>query len=208
MYGKRLSVRTADGINRRQYPDLYRPACARCIPAIRSSLAREVRRDAEHSLNNHQLPAAMHLVFLGALSISKRDFIPGSIPSAYSSRSPRKASEAPSRALAYLSPSVRGSSEDLRLCVWRLQFCLQLVPEPEEIEANQRGAVLDRMDLLRHAHHHRNAASLRRTKPVFLFRDVLGNFDRIVADHAERLRELSCSIKWQMVVRLLRERCS
>jgi len=31
-------------------------------------LPREVRRDAEHPLNHHQLPAVMHLVFLGRRS--------------------------------------------------------------------------------------------------------------------------------------------
>jgi hypothetical protein len=34
----------------------------------------------------------------------------------------------------------------------------QLAPEPEEIEANQGAAVLDRMDLLVHARHHRITA--------------------------------------------------
>ncbi len=147
-------------------------------------------------------PAVMHLVFLGR----DQHFEPRFHPRLHLFRVldllTQKGLRGAFQNLGVLLALGAQQFQYLRLCARRLHFCLQLAPQPEEIEANQRAAVLHRMDLLLHARHHRNvhqrlryrAASLRRTKTVLLFRDLLGNFDRIIADRAERSRELFCSV--------------
>ena len=85
---------------------------------------------------------------LGAISISKRDFVGGSMPCGYSTISASIASVAPSSFAAYFSPSVRSSSMIWALVRGVFSSAIMVAEEGEKVEAVERAAMLHEMDLL------------------------------------------------------------
>ena len=138
-------------------------------------LPREVRRDAEHPLDHHQLPPVVHLVLLGRDQHFEPRFHSRLHPFRVLDLLTQKGLRSAFQNLGVLLAFDAQEFQYLRLCARRFYFCLKLVPKPEEIEANQRAAVLDRMDLLWDPRHHCNvdqrlpyrAASRRRRTLYF-----------------------------------------
>ena len=173
------------------------------MAATRSCIcARQVRHDAQQPLDQHELPAVVHLVLLGA----QQHFEPGFAGRLHALRgSHLLAQEIFRQSLQQLREllALRAQhADDLRLRTPHLFLGAQRAKETEEVEPIQRGSPFDDVYLLVETRRHRDMHQRLRhgsrlgcgPEAVVLLGNVLGYGDGVLPYRAKALSEFFRSV--------------
>jgi len=158
-------------------------------------VARQVRHDSDHSLDQHELPSVVHLMFL-----DRKDHVEAASGRWRPCRRHRNlfCQKILRKSLDPAGPFFAGGSKQLKcllLCPWHLLFRLEALHECWEVKTGKRSPALLSVNLVLKTVRHRNmrqqfadAARVEcRPEAIFIFRDVLSNCKRIFADGAKTL---------------------